>query len=102
MSPLFTRGCDTVECVSEPRPMELTRVPVRLGAGWRSKLVTTDPPRYTPHDDWSLELQLTSEVPLRTASVLRCGAQLAWARRRSVATSCREVLPERLAHLGPG
>ena len=56
----------------------LTAVPIHVSAEWLSKTVTTDPPRYTPHDEWTLMLKIGAEVPLRVAVFLSQGARTSW------------------------
>lgn len=57
---------------------DLTRVPLRLASDWRSKTVTTDPPRYTPHQEWSVALTLAASTPIRVAVFLDDGREIAW------------------------
>jgi hypothetical protein len=57
---------------------ELEHLRLELSAEWASKTVTTDPPRYIPHQEWRLMLQLTSTSPLRVIHVLRRAKQLSW------------------------
>ena len=56
----------------------LTRTPVRLVAQWRSKTVTTDPPRYTPHLEWDLILTISADIPIRVAALLEGPADTRW------------------------
>jgi hypothetical protein len=56
----------------------LARVPLRITTEWRSKIVTSDLPRYIPHTEWSLELVLASRVPLRVAIFLSVGQYTEW------------------------
>lgn len=57
---------------------KLTRVPLQVSVDWLSKIVTIDPPRYTPHTEWSLALTLAASTPVRVAVFLRCGRETAW------------------------
>lgn len=56
----------------------LTHVPLGLASAWVSKVVTTDPPRYVPHDEWALNVELSCEVPVRTVTVVRHGPDVSW------------------------
>jgi hypothetical protein len=56
----------------------LTRVPCALSVQWRSKIVTTDPPRYTPHTEWSLCVDLAAAAPIRVAVFISDRAQTSW------------------------
>jgi hypothetical protein len=57
---------------------DLIRVPCALSIEWRSKTVTTDPPRYTPHTEWSLCVTLAAPTPVRVAVFISDGAQTFW------------------------
>lgn len=56
-----------------------------VGCRWIRKTVTTDPPRYIPHTEYSWVCELVGEVPILAALILENGAGLRWARsgRRS-------------------
>jgi hypothetical protein len=72
--------------------------PVRVArCRWILKTVTTDPPRYIPHTEYSWECELIGEIPLLAALLLGDGSGLHWGRsgRKSAAT----VLVIRLAFL---
>ncbi len=57
----------------------LTRIPIRLAAPWRSKTVTTDPPRLTPHLEWGLTLSISADIPVRVAAFLEAPGETQWA-----------------------
>jgi hypothetical protein len=57
---------------------ELEHLRLELSAEWSSKTVTTDPPRYIPHEEWCLTVQLAAESSFRVAHILRCEQQLSW------------------------
>jgi hypothetical protein len=64
--------------------------PVRVvRCHWILRTVTTDPPRYIPHIEYSWECELTGEVPLLAALLLQDDSGLRWGRsgRNSAATS---------------
>ena len=54
------------------------RVPITIEAEWRSKTVTTDPPRYTPHLEWVVGFTLTAAEPLRAAVFIEDAEEVAW------------------------
>jgi hypothetical protein len=73
----------------------MTHESVRVAAcRWMRKVVTTEPPRYVPHDEYSWECALVGELPLLGALLLEDGKRLAWCRsgRKSAATALRVVL----------
>jgi hypothetical protein len=49
-----------------------------LAASWASRTVTTDPPRYTPHLEWSLEVALSSTQEFRPAAFVQHGEEYWW------------------------
>jgi hypothetical protein len=59
----------------------LTHLPVQLSVEWRSKTVTTDPPRYTPHTERGFALTLAGSAPMQVAVFLRHGQDMAWGLR---------------------
>jgi len=44
-------------------------VPVRLSTEWVSRFWTTTPPIYIPHTQWSLQLTIEANIPLRLAVI---------------------------------
>jgi hypothetical protein len=64
----------TVFAVSEA----FTRLPLKVAAEWQSKTVTTDPPRYTPHEEWAVVFTLTADDPIRVAVFIEDAAEVAW------------------------
>ncbi len=64
---------------------ELEHLRLELSAEWSSKTVTTDPPRYIPHDEWRLTVQLAAESSFRLAHILKHRQQLSWGLNRKVA-----------------
>lgn len=52
---------------------------IEVETTWHSHIQTTDPPRLTPHDVWTLEIQLHGAAPLRIASVIHADAMFSWA-----------------------
>ena len=52
---------------------QLSHVHLALTGAW----VSTDAPRYVPHDEWALSLRLC-ESPFRTVSVLRNSSEVSW------------------------
>lgn len=46
------------------------RIPVLVEAEWATRFWTTDPPRYLPHTEWSVRINLTAGLPLRVATVI--------------------------------
>jgi len=64
--------------------------PVRvIGCRWIPKTVTTDPPKYIPHTEYSWACELVGEVPLLAAQILEDENGLYWGRsgRSSAATA---------------
>ena len=64
--------------------------PVRvIGCRWIPKIVTTDPPKYIPHTEYSWACELVGEVPLLAAQILEDENGLYWGRsgRSSAATA---------------
>jgi hypothetical protein len=64
--------------------------PVRvIGCRWVPKVVTTDPPKYIPHTEYSWAFGLVAEVPLLAALLLEDEDGLYWGRlgRRSAAAA---------------
>ena len=57
---------------------QVTRFPLEVAAEWVSKTVTTDPPRLTPHDEWSLVVVLRADAPFRLVSLHRSPRELYW------------------------
>jgi len=59
--------------------MNLTRRPLRVLTKWETKMVTTDPPKYTPHTEWSLVVTLIAPTPVRVIALLVHGPDTSWA-----------------------
>jgi len=51
----------------------MTRAPLRTSllveAVWISRFWTTDPPVYVAHTEWSTQINVSSELPLRVAAI---------------------------------
>ena len=58
----------------------LTAVPVDASARWVAKTVTTDPPKYLPHEEWTLEWTICAGVPVLVIPCLDDGDCRHWAR----------------------
>lgn len=56
----------------------LTRIPLTVAPEWISKTVTTDPPRYTPHTEWTLAIHVRADVPIRVVALLAQPGGTAW------------------------
>jgi hypothetical protein len=69
----------------------LTQTPVRAASRWVPKTVTTDPPRYIPHTEWSWQCELAADIPLLAVLLLDDGRWLRWVRvgRSSAETMLR-------------
>ena len=67
--------------------------PVRvIGCRWVPKVVTTDPPKYIPHTEYSWACELVAEVPLLAALILEDENGLYWGRSgRSSAAAALEI-----------
>jgi len=67
--------------------------PVRvIGCRWVPEVVTTDPPKYIPHTEYSWACQLVAEVPLLAALLLEDEDGLYWGRSgRSSAAAALEI-----------
>jgi hypothetical protein len=63
------------------RASGLTEVPIHASAEWREKVVTTDPPRYVPHSEWSIDVGLAAAAPVRLAVVVQGPGFLRWGLR---------------------
>jgi len=70
---------------------DLTHFPLRLTTEWRSKIVTTEPPRYIPHTEWALALTLSAAGPIHVAVFLVVGRETAWGLRPGPATQEMEL-----------
>jgi len=77
---------------------DLTHLPVRVSDRWIDKTVTTDPPRYTPHTEWSLALKLAAATPLRVAVFLDRGRETAWGLWSGAASSEIELSAKFFPH----
>jgi hypothetical protein len=56
----------------------LTSFPVAVHAEWQSKTVTTDPPRFAPHEEWRLEVRLVADAPFRRVALMYRSDRLEW------------------------
>ncbi len=56
----------------------LTRAPLVASFAWIDKTVTTDPPRYVAHLEWSLAVHVTSPTPLRPAVLVTHAGETSW------------------------
>lgn len=67
--------------------------PVRvIGCRWIPKIVTTDPPKYIPHTEYSWACELVAEVPLLAALILEDENGLYWGRSgRRFAAAALEI-----------
>jgi hypothetical protein len=50
-----------------------------ISVEWRSKSVTTDPPRSVQHLEWEVRFTLTAPQPLRVAVLFEHGGETQWA-----------------------
>jgi hypothetical protein len=57
---------------------DLTQLPLAIDTEWLSKTVTTDPPRYTPHLEWTLRFALAATDPLRAVVFIQTPAEVTW------------------------
>lgn len=57
---------------------KLTSGPAAVASNWASRTAKTDPPRYTPHLEWSLEVALSSRKAFRTAVFVQHGEEYWW------------------------
>lgn len=57
---------------------QLTRTPVSVSVEWRSKAVTTDPPRTTEHLEWEAAVTLRAPAPIRAVALLEHGRETHW------------------------
>lgn len=48
----------------------LSRFPLSVSAVWKSKTVTTSPPKLIPHEEWLLEISLAAPHPFRVAAFM--------------------------------
>jgi hypothetical protein len=62
-----------------------------VAASWASRTVTTDPPRYTPHLEWSLEVALSSTQEFRIAVFVQHGEEYWWGLRADGAGTQAEL-----------
>jgi hypothetical protein len=62
----------------EPSASGPTRVPVTVSVAWRSKRVTTDPPRHAEHLEWQVAFTLAAPRPIRVVALLTHGAETHW------------------------
>ena len=56
----------------------LTRTPVSVSVEWRSKAVTTDPPRTSEHLEWEAAFTLRAPEPIRAVALLEHGRETHW------------------------
>jgi hypothetical protein len=59
----------------------LTRMPVAIASEWRSKPVTTDPPRIAEHLEWEVAFTLRAPEPMSVAVLLTHGSETHWGLR---------------------
>jgi hypothetical protein len=69
----------------------LARIPLQVDADWRGKTVTTDPPRYTPHTEWSLVIGLRTSTRIHAAVFLSYGQETFWELHPSPAARAIEL-----------
>src|SRR6267143_5181118 len=65
----------------------LTRVPLVLSVVWRSKTVTTDPPQYPRHQEWSLEVMVAASEAVHIAAFLEDPSTCLWGLRPGPAST---------------
>jgi hypothetical protein len=53
-------------------------MPISVAYEWHTKVVTTDPPKLIPHDEYFLIVELRAEEPFRVVSLSSCGDWLGW------------------------
>jgi hypothetical protein len=53
-------------------------MPIRATCEWQTKVVTTDPPKLIPHDEFSLNVELRADEPFRVVSLSSRGNWLGW------------------------
>ncbi len=75
--------------LSEPIVFDgLAHSPVRVfNCRWIPKIVTTDPPRYIPHTEYSWECRLVGDAPFLAALILDTKAGVYWSRLSRVSSS---------------
>ncbi len=56
----------------------MTRMPVTISVAWRSRSVTTDPPRASQHLEWEVAFALTASEPMRVAALAEHGSETQW------------------------
>jgi hypothetical protein len=70
----------------------LSRVPLDLSVEWLPKTVTTEPPKYIAHTEWTLALRVMAATPVRAAVFLTRGPDTEWGLRPDEAAT-EIVLP---------
>jgi hypothetical protein len=65
----------------------LTRVPLVLSVVWRSETVTTDPPHYPRHQEWSLEVTVAASQAVHIAAFLEDPSTCLWGLRPGPAST---------------
>jgi hypothetical protein len=66
--------------VESPASAEAS-IPVGVAVAWRSKAVTTDPPRHAEHLEWQAVFTLTAPAPIRVVALLERGGETHWGLR---------------------
>ena len=81
----------------------ITKTPIELSATWLPKIVTTDPPRLTPHEEWRLQVRVAASIPFRVAVLMCLPDEVQWGLRPEAASNATEIsarlLPARLVDL---
>jgi hypothetical protein len=78
------------------------RQELEIRTEWSSRRYTTDPPRFTPYDVWTLEVEFRSTAPFRIAQVLRFGERnREWATGYDNAAAISRTLDLRIAPVEP-
>jgi hypothetical protein len=68
-----------------------TLTPLKLSAEWRSKTVTTDPPKLIPHEEWRLVIRLAGRSPFRLAVLMEHQGHVHWGLRPDAPSEAIEV-----------
>jgi hypothetical protein len=58
---------------NKPIYENIATFPVQMKCQWKEKIVTTEPPRYIPHPEYSLECELMAEVSFLVILLLNDG-----------------------------
>lgn len=59
-------------------PSGVTRMPLAVSVAWRSRSVTTDPPRTSQHLEWEVAFALAASEPMRVAALAEHGSETQW------------------------